>query len=84
MIMKVTKSSKIAKQYVVFKVTISGGNPTDSLTFEVETPVRTTRNVLQQVIDTSSFEAHAELRFQVGFLASKKCSKRDLEFEFFP
>ena len=41
--------------------------------------MRTTRNVLQLVIDTSLFKPQAELRFQVGFLASKKCSKRDLE-----
>ena len=84
MTMKVTKWSKSARQYVVFKVTISGGNPNNSLAFEVETPVRTTRNMLQQIIDTSSFEPHAELRFQVGFVASKKCLKRNLKFESFP
>ena len=82
--MKVTKRSKTARQYFVFKVTVSDVNPTNSLTFEVETPVRTTRNVLQQVIDTSSFEPHAELRFQVGLLASKKCSKRNLKIHSFP
>ena len=66
--MLVTKRDKIVIQIFVFKITSNVVNSTDSLTFEVETPVRTSQNTWQHIIDTSSFEPYTELRFQVSFL----------------